>query len=981
MIIRSSIIAVSVFVFAALGFASPENTGGTPTERQIEILSEVQQLLRPRPALIITSDEEMEKLEKDHNMQVRAFEQRFEDSSKRFQHHEGVHINVCYDFFFGGDKREYFPTSPQSIRTYKVLHDVAKKYGVGFGASVLSPLDLGPAYYREKGRGGRSYQFQEGLIEPDGSFEIPMRVHRQWFHNKGPVKLYVKDVRAFAFSEKKIGDTAYYAVDLAAILDVSRNARLDVNEEDMKKEARGYSYAQGSVLGNAGNIENRNRVMAVIVYDVEEMDYFHEDALPYITGMLDAHKAAGISYDSFYSDEMHIQFDWDLRNHFGTTEINTRYITPGLIDAYAKWHGEQYRDFEKFLIYFAFAQHGFMNGEGEPEMAQHVFGESPSDIYATWKFRRDYFRLLTDHVVDLFIEGKRYGEKIFDKKRIWTRAHATWQESPPCDHVNAAWKPEGAPISRYDYTPAYDWSSSIRENISACYDYFRWGDFLTGMGNDLAEGGYLDRNYLGAALAASFGVFNEVPYSYWGHWGAPALVSQRVHDVAAAYGLAGQMWNCGYVQNWQHRKTPVLALYSLDLNYVQERFGSWMVQYGYCDYLTEEKFADMAEVLPNGSFRIKDREYTTLLILFEPMILKQTMNKLSEIGDRGGKVLWTGPPAAIYHEDGTDALRDWLKIFGLRGVREAWNGINAEGKTIKFQNALSSVPEFRVPTHLLVDLVYPASPARGTEVVGTCPVDNTTTAIATLRQTAEGGKLVYYGGRPRDDQSGSTRDAPRTLFHLLHAIGCYADSGSGWAEFVSNTGQLLVCESPNGAVSIARHYYGVEEKWMGGFFRPEGETFNESVLPTSHLVIRNARIGPYRVGYDGQRVVTFRMDGGNLISFSGAWTKGITVDGREFRLTDEDSNVTFATLPQGILSEGIERAWIVYVHHCGGRTGDFVLRLPFSLPDGVQWATDPLCHGRGIPSHADYTRVSEGETELRIPPDKQGKRLYLFVEE
>ena len=30
----------------------------------------------------------------------------------------------------------------------------------------------------------------------------------------------------------------------------------------------------------------------------------------------------------------------------------------------------------------------------------------------------------------------------------------------------------------------------------------------------------------------------------------------------------------GWVQGWAHRKTPVLALYPLDLNHVEERFGT-----------------------------------------------------------------------------------------------------------------------------------------------------------------------------------------------------------------------------------------------------------------------------------------------------------------------------------------------------------------------------------------------------------------------
>ncbi len=971
------ILLVLILALAA-GALSAEDT---VMEQQIVKLSNIQRMLRPGNALIITSDEEMEKLEHDPNMKGRAFGVGFEDMAKQLQGFDGALINVAYDFFFGGDKREYFPTSPQCIRTFKTLHDAGRKYGVGFGASVLSPLDLGPAYYREKGRGGRTCQFQESAISPDGKFSVPMRVQKQWFHNKGPVKLYVNSVKAYAFRETRIGNSSYYAVDPNDIIDVSANARLE-DEKDVKKTSVGYAYTNGKVVGNVGNeiAAKYNRILTAIIYDVEEMDYFHEDALPYITSMLDAHKAAGITYDSFYSDEMHIQFDWDLSHHFGVSEITTRYVTPGLVKEYASRFGKRYEDFEKYLVYFAFAQHEPINEQGEQEMSQHVFGPNPADIYATWKFRRDYFRLLTDHVVDLFIKGKRYGEKIFERDIIWTRAHATWQESPTCDRVNAPWKPEGAHISRYDYTPAYYWSSSIRESVSACYDYFRWGDFLTGMGNDFPEGGWIDRCYYGAAMTASFGAFNEVPYSYWGHWGAPAPVSQRLHDVAATYGVAGGMWNCGDVQNWQHRKTPVLALYPLDLNYVEEQFGSWMVHYGYCDYLTEEKFVELAKVLPDGRFRIKDRLYNTLLVLYEPMVMKKTMKLISQIGERGGKVVWTGPPPAIYHEDGKDALKNWQAIFFFFSVQEPWNGLNVENAVVAFTGPLVKIPPFRIPTHLLPDKVYPARPASGTESAGSIKINGNTLTMATVRHMPSGGKFVYFGGRPRDDQSRSTPDAPRTLFNLLQAVGAYEKDGPGWAEIASNTGELLVCEMPNGAVSITHHYYNVVENWSGGFFRPQDERFDESLLPPSRLVIKDQQFGPYRVSYEGDRVVTFRLDKNGLIGFQGVNMHGITLNGQEYRFADLPITLTFAPVPRERLAEGIRQAWSIQAYPTKGTQEDLIINLPFEVPKGAKLVADPKGNGRGTPVPAVYLSV-KGRTELHVPQNMQGPILYLFVDE
>ena len=954
-------------------------------EQQVYKLSEVQRLLRPAGGLIITSDEEMTKLETDPNMQVKAFGTRFEDLARSLAGYDGALVNVAYDFFFGGDKREFFPTSPQCIRTFKALHDVARKHGVGFGASVLSPLDLGPAYYREKGRGGQSHQFQEGIINPDGSYSVRLRVQKQWFHNKGPIKLKVNCVKTFAFSEKRIGSTAYYAVDPREIVDISDSARLSVDEGSVTKSGAGYWFADGTVYGKTDRAGGRDRVLAVIVYDVEEMDYFHPDALPYLTGMLDAHKAAGITYDSFYSDEMHIQFDWDLGTHFGLTEINTRYVTPGLAAEYAELHGKRYEDFDRYLVYFAFAQHHAFDASGEkknaaePEMSQHVFGPKPSDIYATWKFRRDYFRLLQDHVVDLFIKAKRYGEQIFDRKPIWTRAHATWQESPTCDHVNASWKPKNAPVSRYDYTPAYDWSSTIRENMSACCDYFRWGDFLTGNGSDMPEGGWIDRNYYGHALAASLGIVNDVPYAYSACWGAPRPVVDRVNDVVAAFGLAGWMWNVGWVQGWQHRKTPVLALYPLDLNCVEERFGSWMVQYGWCDYLTEEKFAELAKVLPDGRFKVKNRTYTTLVTLFEPMVMRKTMRMIRDIAERGGTVLWTGPPPAIYHEDGRDALSDWKSTFGIESVREPWNGLNAEGAAVSFLGDLKQVPTYKVLTHLLPDLVYPVEPASETTAVACTRIGGESLTLGTLKRTAKGGTLAFLGARPRDDQSGSLPDRPRTLFHLLRALGTYRDFGAGWAEIVSNTGGLVVCESPNGAVTVTHHYYNVQENWSGGFFRPEGEKFDESVLPPSKLSLVEAKLGPYRVSYEGERLMSFRLAGGKLAAFAGHATTGITINGREYRFTDSPCLVSFAPIPREQLADGVERAWIIQCARAGEGSGELILRLPFEVPDGARWAVDAMANGRGTPSPASYTRA-RGETVLRLPPEMQGPAVLLFVD-
>jgi hypothetical protein len=181
----------------------------------------------------------------------------------------------------------------------------------------------------------------------------------------------------------------------------------------------------------------------------------------------------------------------------------------------------------------SYHQHDFLPGEEGRENAQHVFGKDPQDIANTWLFRNRYFELLQRTVVDLSKEAKDYAESLWGGP-IMTRAHATWQESPTCDHyyhqpnaiggfdvqdqlgeefadvtvyspierrvaMEAAKvkKAKELGITRYDYTPWYVWGASIRENIAGGYDYFKWNEYLSGSGTKLApytflQGGHHD---------------------------------------------------------------------------------------------------------------------------------------------------------------------------------------------------------------------------------------------------------------------------------------------------------------------------------------------------------------------------------------------------------------------------------------------------------------------------------------------------------
>ena len=137
-------------------------------------------------------------------------------------------------------------------------------------------------------------------------------------------------------------------------------------------------------------------------------------------------------------------------------------------------------------------------------------GPDADGAYRTMLFRKRYFELLSARVVSLSCAAKAYAERRFGAP-IMARAHATWQESPTCDHFSedCRFSEENRPeITHYDYDKPYVWSSTIRENVSACGDYFRWNEFLTGNGTDHPEGGNADRDYYGEAFASSLGALN-----------------------------------------------------------------------------------------------------------------------------------------------------------------------------------------------------------------------------------------------------------------------------------------------------------------------------------------------------------------------------------------------------------------------------------------------------------------------------------------
>ena len=451
-------------------------------------------------------------------------------------------LKVAFDHFFSqyrkgqeGQTRKLTPDTDEYITHIATISKFAQQYGLGLELSLLSPLEIGPGYTRETGESGVWAHYRKGLRDPQtGAYSVQLWRQQRWSNNKGPISLKDAGVRVFAFRERGLGGTRYRVVRPEDIVEITEGAQVEVWPSPRK--AGDYEAVRIRVHG-AGreDLAEHNRVLVVQRYHTPEMDYFSEQALPYLKGLVDRYADAGVLLHGLYADEMHIQQDWGYNNHHDNGTFALRYVSPGFIETFAAAYGEEYRDFEKYLVYFAYGQEDFANDLSAKQDVMHVWGDTPQAVRETALFRSRYYKMLQDGVVELFVAAKEHAEQRMGHK-LEARAHATWAQSPTIDHWYTAGQNRW--LHQYEYTSNFVWSNTVQQAASACYDYFRWGDFLTGNGNDHAEGGWLDRNYYGLMLACSTGIINEVPYSYGAHWGMPGEVAERRQALVNTFGAA-----------------------------------------------------------------------------------------------------------------------------------------------------------------------------------------------------------------------------------------------------------------------------------------------------------------------------------------------------------------------------------------------------------------------------------------------------------
>lgn len=631
------------------------------------------------------------------------------------------------------------------------------------------------------------------------------------------------------------------------------------------------------IYGEEDGLKGYDNVLVILEYETQEIDYFADDALPFLKKLLKKYHDAGVDLRSLYCDEMHIQQDWIYFAHQEDGQFNERFYTDGMGRMLAQKTGMPFD--LRYMLYFVNQPLIYKPTVEAILNVEYVLGEKPEDIQRTYLMRDNYYRLLNNHVVDLFVEAKHYGEKLFNRE-FRTGAHASWAESPTIDKWES---PDNTYSVNYEYTPNYLWGNTVHQASAACYDYFKWCDYLQPTGNDFCECGWLDRNYYGAAMAASIGVINKYPNAYAAAWGMPAASYERRMAINYAYGCDPPA-NIRLITDGVHRDIDVLMLYPMNLVAVDPRFGSWMTQYGYANYLTSDMMLKMGTITPQGKIRVKEKEYGTLVVLYEPLPEQGELDFIEKFLNAGGKVLWMSAPPML-DKGGNNCSAQWQRIFGAKSNYNSANGKAASGKIVKFTGLMKDVEPQTILTDFVVDRIFPVV-NENSEVAATCNGE----VIGTVRDFPNNGRACFMGCRLRDDQSRSLGYESRNMFEVLNYLGAYPASGTfknrnDNPSFLSRTGDYFVSSFPNGTTMVVNHYRTHVENWDGNFSRnPEydAEILKNNPLPTDTIKLYNAAINGHIVSYTGRLSMGFNVKNKRLCSFYGQQCNEITVDGTKY---------------------------------------------------------------------------------------------------
>ena len=850
-------------------------------------------------SIILTSDQQLEDLTHpdrkiDNSLGYTPQIESLREICERGRRHGSKEAVLAFDEFFRqyrtdkNTERKLTPDMDEFVDKIKIISDFAKTYDIGLCLSLLSPLELGAAYKKQTGKSGRwlAYKVAPRNVK-DGAFSLEMWQQLFWTNNKGRTPVTLKGVKAYAFKERKLS-MAMREVKPEDIVPL-KDVHYEVIDSIGGTEFGEMSMKRLRIFGKGDAVGGADRVLVMLEYESQEMDYFDPGASDFLKRLMKKYYDKGVNITSLYSDEMHIQQDWYYFGHQEEGQFACRFFTESMAKRYREKFGTPIDD--RYMLYFVYGPPTYRPTVEASMSIQYVMGETPADMHRTFLLRDRYYRLLNDDVVDLFNGAKTYAEQLYGRE-LRTNAHASWAQSPTIDY----WDTEKLPMNRYkyEYTPNFVYGNTVHQAAAGCYDYFKWGEYLEPTGNDFAEGGWSDRDYYGAAMAASIGVINKHPMAYAESWGMPDKAHKRKRAVSMAYGYTRDPAMLK-ITGGVHRDVDVLMVYPMNLVAVDQRFGSWMTQYGYANYLTSDKLVAMGKVTDDGKLRVAEKEYGTLVALFEPLPEKGLLDLMERFVEAGGKVVWMSMPPLL-DKSGEDCTAQWQRLFGARYSHDCNIGEIACAKQVTFEDVLKGIPNQTIPTDFTVDRIYPVECLDGATVIA-----RESGRPLGVRKRHGKGEAYYFGFRLRDDQSQSLGYEERTMFEVLNACGAYPSTGkfkvNDNPSYLSRTGSYLVTAFPKNTTMVTAHYRTHPETWPGGFSRNREEDsriLEQNPLDSDAIMLDRTKINGHEVSFDGNLSMSFRMENGRLTAFSGQGCTGIRIDGRMYRFTEKPADILFA---------------------------------------------------------------------------------------
>ena len=168
-----------------------------------------------------------------------------------------------------GDERELTPDTDEYVENIKVVSDFAEQYGLGLCLSLLSPLELGPAYKKQTGNSGRWLAYKVGYRDAkSGKFHLPIWHQLYWTHNKGKTPVKLKNVKAYAFKESGgfIPHRVVKPEDIIPLTNVVYEAT-DTMRYDAKGIGQSIEMRLLHVSGEEPGLAEHDRVMVMLEYE------------------------------------------------------------------------------------------------------------------------------------------------------------------------------------------------------------------------------------------------------------------------------------------------------------------------------------------------------------------------------------------------------------------------------------------------------------------------------------------------------------------------------------------------------------------------------------------------------------------------------------------------------------------------------------------------------------------------------------------